>query len=719
MSYEFYSTFPKTRPIRTSEKTRKFAKESLEAKYGREALKTMAIEADGIEGFDELSAYDKYDISIRLVAENAPIRICDDELLCGSSTLGEAIDHSVPVTFGGKSIKHRYGLDSVSHVTSGFDRALREGLDSYRVRIHKRMERGTTPEELVFLKSLENALDCLTIWHSRYMDALRERMENAVTDEEKKHYSELIENLKNVPFAPPTSFREGLQSLWFMFAYTRLMGNWSGIGRIDVMLGDLLEKDLASGKITIDEARELVAHFWIKGCEWICLNGEQLGGSGDAQHYQNIVLSGCGADGKDVTCTLTYLVLDVVEEFPISDFPIAVRVNENTDQKLLEKIAMVQRHGGGVVAIYNETLIIKSLVDFGYSIEEARLFANDGCWEVQVPGKTYFTYHPSDMYTLYQREVLGNESEEIPDYKSYDELFEKFHETIAAFMVREHDSYHSYAKNGRPASVIALFEDDCIENAKDYFSGGCKYNVRAPHFGGVPDTANSLYAIKKIVFDEGRMSFREFMDVLRNNWEGHEELRQYALNKLTYYGNDNEEVDNIYADVVKCFIDESRKVEVRNNVLRPPGISTFGRQIEYSKNYTAHAFGKPIGAVLASNLSPTPGTDLAGATAVIKSHCKAPLNRLTCGTALDLKLDPGSVRGDEGIAAMVGLMRAFISLGGFFMQTDVLDNEVLLRAKEHPEDYQNLSVRISGWSARFVTLNNEWQNMIIERTTQM
>ncbi len=709
-SYTFYSAFPGSRPIRCSEDTRRFAWDSLHAAYGTDTKKTPSVSMDDLPGFAEMPPYARYDACIRRIAERAPIRICPGELLCGAATLGSAISHVVPATFGGQIV-----TPSVSHLTCGFDRVLREGLDSYLDRIHDRMRRPCTEEEKTFLASLENVVESLRIWHVRYMEELERRENAAGSESEKAHYRALRENLRDVPFKKPATFRQGLQSLWFLFAFTRLCGNWPGIGRIDVMLGGLLERDLASGALTLEEARELVAHFWIKGCEWICLDGR---GSGDAQHYQNIVLAGCDANGVEIANTMTRLVLEVVEEFPIPDFPIAVRVGADTDPELLRLIARVMKHGSGVVAVYNEKLIINSMVEFGYTLEEARGFANDGCWEVQVPGKTLFIYQPIDAYGMFQNDVLKLHEEKSPEYPDFDALLAAYKRVLADFMAAWHKGADGFGQGGMPASVVALFEDDCIENARDYFCGGTRYRAFSPHMGGIPDAVNALYAIKKLVYDEKKLSFGAFMDILRADWQGHEELRRYVRDHYVYFGNDNDEVDDIAVEVMDCFMDETRKVKERCGVFRPAGVSTFGRQIDWKDSRMAHPHGYHRGDILASNLCPTPGSDLEGATAVIRSHCKIHLEKLTCGTALDIKLEPNTVRGEEGVDAIVSLIEGFVALGGFFMQIDVMDNAVLLEAQKHPEEYQNLAVRISGWSARFVTLCDDWQRMIIERSSQ-
>ena len=188
------------------------------------------------------------------------------------------------------------------------------------------------------------------------------------------------------------------------------------------------------------------------------------------------------------------------------------------------------------------------------------------------------------------------------------------------------------------------------------------------------------------------------------------------MNKYVYYGNDNPEADAVTADILNRFA-EMVLVHTNETPLKYiPGVSTFGRQIEWSHQRTASPFGMKKNAILAGNCSPTPGTDLEGATAIIKSYCSADLEKQINGAALDIKLHPTAVQGENGLAALEALLTSFVTLGGYFMQVDVIDAEVLKEALKNPEAYKTLSVRVSGWNARFITLDPAWQNMIIERT---
>ncbi|MGN1451258.1 MAG: pyruvate formate lyase family protein, partial [Eubacteriales bacterium] len=267
-----------------------------------------------------------------------------------------------------------------------------------------------------------------------------------------------------------------------------------------------------------------------------------------------------------------------------------------------------------------------------------------------------------------------------------------------------------------PCTAVSIFEQGCIEKGLSYFEGGPVYNLLSPHIGGLPDVANSLYAIKKLVFEDKILPFFELMSILRNNWQDSEYLRQYAMNKYVYFGNDNDEADNIAKKIISDFATICDELDRTTAYKVPAGVSTFGRQLEWSCCRAATPYGKTAHEVLAGNFSPTPGTDREGATAIIKSYCKADLRRTVSGAALDIKLLPSAVNSENGIAAIVSLIKGFVALGGHFMQLDIADSSLLKEAQEHPENYRHLSVRVSGWNARFVTLNREWQDMIIAQT---
>ncbi|MBQ3528718.1 MAG: hypothetical protein IJA52_09225 [Clostridia bacterium] len=702
---KFYTSFCEERPIRLSEDTRRFAYESLyEHKYGLDTKKNPCINLSSTDPIASLSPQKKYDAAIREIAENAPIRICKGEKISCAATLGDAISHWVPF-----KIDDWHVFLGISHLTINYQKTLDIGINGIRENALSSLFR-CHDDNREFLESCISVIDSFKIWIERYVDALNKR----------EGYRNNARNLSKVPFLPAESFYEALQSIWAVFAFCRLCGNWPGIGRIDMLLGDYLKKDLENGILTLSEARELLAHFFIKGCEWVS-GGNYV--SGDAQHYQNIVLSGCDENGNDITNEVTYLVLDIVEELGISDFPISVRIGKNTPRKLLERVAQVMRHGNGVIAIYNEDIVISALQNNGYTLKEARSFANDGCWEVMPPGKTRFTYIPFDALAILQQKTLGDYSGEVK-YESFSELYNHYIADLKDQITAIHKDRVERQKSkdevvyewneSVPCTVISLFVDNCIEKGLSYTNGGTEYTVFSPHLGGLADVANSLYAIKKLVWDENKINFSDLMKALDSNWEDAEELRHYALSKLSYYGNDNDEVDIIVREILSDFADICKELEPEADFKFPAGVSTFGRQIGWAKHRYALPSGQKAGSVLANNMDPTPATAFQGATAIINSYCKADFSQISNGAALDIRLLPNDVKGDYGLNALCGLIQGFCELGGFFMQIDVADSAILRDAQENPENYPALSVRIAGWSARFVTLSKEWQDMIID-----
>lgn len=701
---EFPTASATKRPVRLPARVRKWAWESMQGKYGEEAMQTPYVTITK-EGFEKLTDYEKYDYMIDLIVNKAPIRVCEEELVSGAATLGYAVKHIIPAFYNGNAV-----YSSVSHLTLDFHTTLTKGVDSYEAIILKQLQDASFDEsQKIFFKSLLNVISAMRIYHKRYLKAT------------KSTKPVVYQNLLQVPFKPARNFHEAVQSIWFVFAFTRLCGNWPGIGRLDWLLGDYLKRDLETGVLTKKQAREILASFFIKGTEWIERDTPQT--SGDAQHYQNIVLAGVDENGQEITNEVTYLVLDIVEELGISDFPITVRLNDKTPKKLLTKVAKVMRHGGGVVAVYNEPLILEALTNYGYDLKEARHFANDGCWEVQVPGKTFFQYHAFDSLAILQLETL--QSYQNRSFDSFEDLYQAYVKSLYTaveqiyedkrkqFLYRTESGSWDWLEY--PTSVISLFENGCIEKGRSYFNGGPVYRVISPHIGGLADTVNSLYAIKKLVFDEKKITFSKFMEILQKDWEGCDDLKAHVAS-YAYYGTDNDEVDELYRKLIDEFYKACKKLDDKSKFFFPAGSSTFGREIDWLPHRLATSSGAKKGAILAGNASPTPGTDTEGATAVIKSYCKADLKKLVTGTALDIKISPAALSGDNGVVALIALMKGFLSLGGYFMQLDTVSAETLKKARENPKQYKTLSVRVSGWNARFITLSKEWQDMVIQRT---
>lgn len=710
----------KTSPIRLGQATHDLRNRAMAGEFGK-ALKENYCAIVDVPNYAELSDYEKYTAALEAVVTQCPIRLVDGEWLAGSATFERARENKFPAMLPDQErSKNLWGKHD--HLTPHYQKVIRRGIRGLEEEIAKsRLTHADEPEKLHYLSQLEKTLALFRFWHKRYMDALDQRI--AATEGETQIRWKIVrENLRRVPQEPASSFREAIQSLTFTFMFLRLAGNWAGVGRIDWMLWPYLKKDLEEGVITLDEAREYVAHFWIKGCEWVDLLPPVAfpDGDGDGQFYQNIVLGGRDAQGNDETNPVTFLVLDVLEELRIADFPTSVRIHKNSSETLIRRVAEVTRLGGGLIAVYNDEAVVDSLVRFGYAREEACRFANDGCWEVQVPGRTRFTYKPWDILAELQQHVLMMEEpgpSNLP-YESFDALF-------AAYEARLRQIFYDYTETDwkvfRPNLIMSLLVEDCIGTARDFaepLHSGAVYRVRSPHGGGIVDAANALQAIKYVVYDEKMMSLNEFMDILKADWEGHEDLRLHLRRGLTYYGNGDKEGDAMMKRVFDAYTAIIAERPTYKGLLFPAGVSTFGRQTSpvFMDRRSANADGHKKGDILSNNISPTPGSDIQGATATLRSYGGLDMMKLPGGTALEVKLSFATVRGDDGLEGLMDLLYAFCELGCHFMQLDVVDAAMLKKAYEDPETYGNLVVRVSGWSARFKTMGKKWQQMVVERT---
>ena len=708
---------------RLSDFTREFCERSLDGQYGRALAQDYCALVDPA-GYHQLPPAKRYNRCLQAIVGQAPIRLIDGELLSGSATFDLARNHKVPAALRGDPNREPL-FHSKSHLTPHYQKILKRGIRGLEEEIAASRIRfgGRLPKQdkLEYLDQLEVTIGHMKYWHRRYLDAIDEKI--ATTEgEAKSRWQTIRDTLAWVPYEPARNFREAIQSLWFTFVFQRQTGNWAAVGRFDWMLGPYLKKDLESGAITLDEARELVAHFWIKGCEWIdaytCIGHDD--GGGDGQFYQNVVLSGTDAEGNDETNEVTYLVLDVLEELRIADYPTSIRISSRSPEKLIRRVAEVTQLGGGLIAVYNDDAVIPGLVDFGYCIEDAVCYANDGCWEVQIPGKTAFRYWPWDVLAELQRDVLklGDGQPSSLPYESFDELFD-------AYVAHLKSSFKARTERCRPENTVnlamSLLVEDCIGNATDYGAlrgSGAIYQVDSPHAGGIVDAANALQAIRYVVYEEKIMSLNEFMDIVKNDWEGHEDLRLRLRTQLTYYGNGDPAGDAMMQRLYDAYVHKVCYRKFYNNTLYPAGISTFGRQVtdEFLDNRYANPDGHKKGEFLSNNISPTPGTDVQGATATLRSYGALDMKKLPGGTALEIKMSHATVRGEDGIEGIMDLLYAFCQLGCHFMQLDVVDAAMLKKAQEDPENYGNLVVRVSGWSSRFRTLEEQWQRLVIERT---
>lgn len=673
-----------TSPVRLCAETRELAKRYLGGEFtSRMKPATVKVEITGNTLLD-------YAAHLENLVKTADLGLEKEERLAGAARYREAPEHMVP---GAPD------WASVSHVTIDFAHAVDVGLKGLEEDLTRAQKKNSDASTGEYYQASFNCLNAMRLWIKRYQQELKNRQS------ESPYFPQIQEALSNVPENPPRNFFEAVQSLWLFWEFQRLAGNWSGLGRVDQILGKYLDET------PVDEIRELLAHFWIKGTEWIGCYGNC---GGDAQFYQNVILSGVDKDGNEVANAVTYAILDVVEELHISDFPIALRLSKKSPDALFRRAAEIQALGGGIVSIYNEDVILPALEKFGYPQDEARSFTNDGCWEVIIPGQTAFSYCPYDALALFQNALFAD-----CDYKNLDELFAAYSRETAAKLDHICQVFKEiFIAPLQPSPLLSLLMPSCILSGKTYTNRGAKYNVLALHAGGLPDVANAFLAIEHNVFRDKKFTLKQLKQWIAADFKDMESLRQELFHSGIYYGNNNAEADDMLLKVVNDFITLVEARKETDGTLHPAGISTFGREVAFAPNRMATPFGTHAHEYLASNLAPTPGTDRNGPSAVIQSFCKVDFTRLPNGCPLDLRFDNRTLQSPQGIDMLCSLLKSFIALGGDYLQIDSVSPEMLQDAQRNPDRYPNLAVRISGWSARFTTLTRDWQDMIINRTTQ-
>lgn len=708
-----------------SEETHDLAKRYLTGKY-QFRISDAGFRLEELNLPDETPPEIKHGKLAILTAERSRIDILPEERLAGNASNEQALSHRIPGYPGdGWSTPG----SSISHITVDFGNAIRKGLKGLEKEIQKQINTDDDPHHKDFFHGLLDVITAMRIWINRYIKACEEMLSDPKYAKYHENLRTVCSRLHRVPENPPETFAEALQSFWSFFEFQRLCGNWTGLGRFDEILGNYLAYDLKNGIITTEEARELIAHFWIKGTEWcfgLRKDSDFRPGSGDAQYYQNIILGGIDKNGKQIENEVTFLVLDVIEELHISDYPVTVRLNDGTSEKLLRRIAEIQLLGGGIVSVYNENVIIRNLVLMGIPEEDARSFTNDGCWEIILPGQTRFSYVPKDFLIPFQEALFAEKTAE-----TFDELYRNFLKRVRLMIEDVQKKIENMCLPGKKAPgdypetpvihadvVLSLLMPSCRHSGCSYTLDGTKWVFRAIHMAGLPDIANSLHAIKKNVFEKKIISLPELVSILKNNWQDEEALRLRFANSMKYYGNDDQEADTMLAQVLRdCAVITREKPKI-GYITIPVGVSTFGREIAFAENRLATAFGKHAHEYLAPNLSPTPGTDKSPITAILNSYCRMDFSHTPNGCPLDLRLSAGIRRSPNAADSIIRLLQVFVKKGGLYLQIDTVDPDMLRKAQKDPDRFPNLAVRISGWSARFASLNKEWQEMIINRTTQ-
>jgi formate C-acetyltransferase len=557
-----------------------------------------------------------------------------------------------------------------------------------------------------FLRSVIIVLDALRNFALRYSN-LAARGAKAETDPGRKaELLKISEVCRNITERPPETFHEALQIHWLTHLANHTQGAHQ-MGRFDQYLWPFLERDLETSRLTSEAAQELLDSLWFKYASFTDV---------DADNLQNIILGGQTPYGGDATNPLSHMCLDATDRLGLIDPKVSVRIHRGTPEEFLRKTCEIIAKGVAHPGVYNDEAVIPSLIESGIPLEDARDYTNDGCSEILVQGKTNPWAYEARVKLL---TCLESVTERLEEYETFEEVMVALMEelTLAVTMATSTTNLIQAATPLiSPNPLISATVGDCIEKALDLTEGGAVYNTSAVCATGVADTADGLAALKKLVYEEGAVGKGELVEALRNDFEGQERIRLMLLNRAPKFGNDDDYVDSLAAELVEHLSAEVSKHGNPRGGKYILGLFSYGMYIGHGLVTGATPDGRKAGAFISPNFSPAPGRDRKGPFAALKSTTRVDPMLTPNGTALDLTLHPSTLRGPRGVEKLMGFLKTFMELGGLQVQFNVADAAVLREAQAEPEKHRNLTVRLWGFPAYFVRLPREFQDHIITRT---
>ncbi|WP_294610026.1 formate C-acetyltransferase [uncultured Gilliamella sp.] len=574
-----------------------------------------------------------------------------------------------------------------------------------------------------FYQAAKIVLDAAQLHILRYAE-LAQKMAASCQDRQRQQELEKIAVIsKRIAHDKPTDFYEACQLFWYMNIILQYESNASSIslGRFDQYMWPFYQASLAKSE---DPAflKELLASLWVK-CNDIVL----LRSTSSARYFAGfpsgytILLGGLNEIGHSAVNDLSTLCLDAYQEIRLPQPNLGVRINELIDRQFLIKTAETVRLGTGIPQIFNDEVIIPAFLNRGVSLEDARDYSVVGCVELSIPGRTYGLHDIAMFNLLKVMEITLFENENNPNV-TYESLLEQIKENIRYYvklMAEGSNICDIGHRDWAPVPLLSSFILDCIEKGKDITEGGARYNFSGVQGIGIANLSDSLFALKGMVFDEKRISFKQLLAVLKDNFSGAEgeKIRTRLINRFGKYGNDIEEVDNISAELLRVYCKEVEKYGNPRGGKFTPGSYTVSAHVPLGAVVGATPDGRYAGEQLADGgLSPMLGQDMNGPTAVLKSVSKLDNYLLSNGTLLNVKFTPSTLEGENGLHKLANFLHAFSKLKLQHVQFNVVNADTLKAAQQRPQDYAGLVVRVAGYSAFFVELSKEIQDDIIRRT---
>lgn len=585
------------------------------------------------------------------------------------------------------------------------------------------------------LRAMDIAADALIIYANRYADELEKLASKEKNTVRKEELTEMASICRKVPANAPSTFHEMLQHYWFIhLGVITELNPWDSFnpGRLDQHLYPFYKRELDLGVLTEDRAVELLQSFWVKfnnhpSPPKMGVTAEE---SNTYTDFSLINLGGVKEDGSDAVNDLTYVLLDVIEEMRILQPSSMVQISKKNPDRFVKRAVRIAKTGFGQPSFFNTDAIVQQLLSQGKSIVDARNGGASGCVETGAFGTEayiltgYFNLNKVLEITLNNGidpmtgKTIGLKTGNPEDFKSFGELYTAYEKQLNHFIdikIKGNNIIEKLWATYMPVPLLSLITEDCIKNGKDYNAGGARYNTSYIQGVGLGSITDNLTVICKHVFEDKKISMANLLNALKSNFEGYDQLRHDVIYETPKWGNNDDYADRHAVMVFNSFCNAvNGRPTSRGGVFRINMLPT-----------TSHVyFGSKIGAMpdgrlskepLSEGISPVQGADKKGPTAVIQSAAKIDHIK-TGGTLLNQKFSPSFFNSEESLDKIVSLIRAYFKLDGHHIQFNVVNADTLRDAQKHPEKYQDLIVRVAGYSDYFNDLGLALQNEIIRRT---
>ena len=639
-----------------------------------------------------------------------------------------------------------------AHLAVNYERILAEGLKGYEERT-KKLKAAldfTKPESIdknVFYKAVLIVIDAVHTFANRYSKLAQDM---ALTETDAKRKEELLEISRicaKVPYEPASSFREAVQAVWFIQLILQIESNGHSLsyGRFDQYMYPYYKKDMENGSLSEESALELLTCLWIKTLtvNKVRSQAHTLSSAGSPM-YQNVTIGGQTTDKKDAVNELSFTVLKSVAQTRLTQPNLTVRYHANLNKKFFDECIEVMKLGFGMPALNNDEIIIPSFINWGVKEEDAYNYSAIGCVETAVPGK--WGYRCTGMsYINFPRVLLCamNNGVDLTSKKRFTKGYgyftemETYEDLLAAWdkTVREMTRYSVIVENAIdkaserdvPDVLCSALTDDCIGRGKTIKEGGAVYDFISGLQVGIANMADSLAAIKKLVYEEKKITKQQLWDAILDNFQSPEnkKIQEMLIEEAPKYGNDNDYVDNLVVEAYDSYLDEIKKYPNTRYQRGPIGGIRYGGTSSISANVgqgmgtIATPDGRNAFEPLAEGCSPAHNADKNGASGIFHTVRKASTATLSAGVLLNQKMTPQMLSTEENKQKLEMLIRTFFNrLHGYHVQYNIVSKETLIDAQKHPEKHKDLIVRVAGYSAFFNVLSKKTQDDIIGRTEQ-